>query len=453
MDDQRIITLRDAKVNKAVNTLAAPAIVGMLVMAIYNFVDTVFVSWVDPHATSATQVVLPVMLIASAIGLSLGIGSASYISRLLGMQDKNKAEKVVMTAFVSGIVLGVLTTTLNYIFKREIFNFFGANPGNLQMTLDYGQYILFGYTFMILNMIMNNILRSEGSAKFSMIGMASGAILNIILDPIFIFVFKWGIAGAAIATTLSNVVSFIILISMFLRKRTVLRMRMKYINFDPVITKEILVIGLPTLAKQLLFSYAMKLMNTAAGTYGGNDLLGTISIAIKIISVPSYIVFGYGQGFQPVAGYNYGADQPKRVMDSFKYTLKVTSLVMVITAIVFSFFGFLIIKIFQTTPLMTEYAIKALRYSAIGLVFLGFNNTVTVFFQSLGKGFKAMLMSVARQGIFFIPIILWIPSFMGVDGVLIAQSFADVLTLVLAIILVCPYLRTENIEKLIQRAH
>ncbi|HPJ23734.1 MAG TPA: MATE family efflux transporter [Bacillota bacterium] len=453
MEDQRIITLRDEKVNKAVNTLSAPAIVGMLVMAIYNFVDTVFVSWVDPHATSATQVVLPVMLIASAIGLSLGIGSASYISRLLGMHDKSKAEKVIMTAFVTGIILGVLTTLFNYIFMKDIFTFFGANAENMAMTLEYGKYILLGYTFMILNMIMNNVLRSEGSAKFSMIGMAIGSVLNMILDPIFIFVFKWGIGGAAIATTLSNMVSFMILLSMFLNKKTVLKMKIKNINFDPVIYKEILVIGLPTLMKQLLFSFAMKLMNTAAGTYGGNDLLGTISIVIKIISVPSYIVFGFGQGFQPVAGYNYGADNPKRVMDSFKYTLKITTMIMIVTAFALSVFGFLIIKIFQTTDQMSEYAILALRYNSIGLLFLGIINTVTVFFQALGKGFKALLMSIARQGLFFIPIILIIPTFMGTNGVLLSQAFADILTLILAVLLVLPYLRTDNIEKLFLKTH
>ncbi len=453
MEDRRITILKDEKVGKAVNNLAAPAIVGMLVMAIYNFVDTVFVSWYDPLATSATQVVLPVMLIASAIGLSLGIGSASYISRLLGMKDKSRAEKVVMTAFITGIILGLISTLLNYLFMEGIFGFFGANPGNMQMTLDYGKYILLGYTFMILNMIMNNVLRSEGSARYQMIAMVTGSVLNIILDPIFIFGLNMGVAGAAIATTLSNMVSFIILISMFLNKKTMLKMHIK--NFSPewALYREILVIGLPTLFKQLLFSFSMKLLNTAAGDLGGNDLLGTISIVIKIISVPSYIVFGYGQGFQPVAGYNYGADNPKRVMDSFKYTLKITTLVMVITAFILSVFGFAVIKIFQTTDIMAEYAIKALRYNSIGLVFLGFINTVTVFFQALGKGFKALLMSIARQGLFFIPIILIIPGIIGIDGVMVSQSLADVLSLLLAGLLVIPYLKTSNIEALFQKTH
>ncbi len=454
MEDKRIITLRDEKVNKAINKMAAPAIVGMLVMAIYNFVDTIFVSWTNPIATSATQVVLPVMLIASAIGLSFGVGGASYISRLLGQGKKELAEKVVMSALLAGVILGILATIFNYFFMEDIFRFFGANAEIMQLTMDYGKYILLGYTFMIMSMILNNTLRSEGSAKYSMIGMVIGAILNIILDPIFIFTFKLGISGAAIATTVSNAVSFMILLSMYLRKKTVLRFRLKNVNFNWSIYKEILKVGLPTFFKQLLFSFSMKLLNTAAVEYGdGNDLLATIGIVVRIITIPSYIVFGIGQGFQPVAGYNYGANQPKRVLDSFKYTVKLTTTVMLVTALILNVFGFLILKLFQTTETMEAYAILALRYQSIGLAFLGVTNTVTIFFQSLGKGFKALLMSISRQGLFFIPMILIIPGVMGIDGVMLSQSFADILAVVLALILVIPYLRERNLKHLSQAIH
>lgn len=453
MDDKRISILRDQSVNKAINKLAAPAIIGMLVMAIYNFVDTVFVSWIDTSAPSATQVVLPVMLIASAVGLSLGIGGASYISRLLGMKDKTKAEKVFMTVLTLGLILGIITTILNYIFMEDIFGFFGANAQIMNMTIDYGKYILLGYSFMILNMILNNSLRAEGSAKLSMIGMGFGALLNIILDPIFIFVFGWGISGAAIATTLSNAVSFVILFSFYLRKKSVLKFNPKYISTDKDIYIEIFKVGAPTFVKQLLFSYSMKLLNTTAIELGGEDFLSTIGIVIRTITIPSYIVFGFGQGFQPVAGYNYGANEPKRVMDAFKYTLKVTTIIMIVTAFIFSVFGSVILKIFQTTDTIDYYGVLALRYNSIGLLFLGITNTVTVFFQALGKGIKAMLMSISRQGLFFIPIILIIPKFLGVEGVILSQTFSDSLAFVLALALVIPYLRTEGIKKLYLKTH
>ncbi len=453
MDDKRIIILRDAPVNKAINKMAAPAIVGMLVMAIYNFVDTIFVSWTNPIATSATQVVLPVMLIASSIGLSFGVGGASYISRLLGMGQKKRAEKVVMLALIAGLILGVLATVFNYLFMEDIFKFFGATSEIMALTVAYGKYILLGYTFMILNMILNNTLRSEGSAKYSMIGMAVGSILNIILDPIFIFSFGWGISGAAIATTLSNIVSFIIILSIYLNKKTLLRLKLKNVSFDLSVYKEILKVGLPTFFKQLLFSFSMKLLNGAANEYGGVDLLATLGIVIRIITIPSYIIFGFGQGFQPVAGYNYGADKPKRVMDSFKYTVKVTTIIMLVTGVFLSLFGFIILKLFQTTEVMREYAILILRYQSIGLIFLGAINTITIFFQALGKGIKAMLMSIARQGLFFIPLILIIPNYMGVNGVILSQPFADILALLLAVVLVIPYSKADNIEKLFQKTH
>ncbi|XFA99502.1 MATE family efflux transporter [Candidatus Izemoplasma sp. B36] len=453
MDDKRISVLRDQPVNKAINKLAAPAIIGMLVMAIYNFVDTVFVSWINTSAPSATQVVLPVMLIASAVGLSLGIGGASYISRLLGMKDKTKAEKVFMTVLTLGLIFGIITTIINYIFMEDIFGFFGANAQIMNMTIDYGKFILLGYSFMILNMILNNSLRAEGSAKFSMIGMGLGALLNIILDPIFIFVFGWGISGAAIATTLSNAISFAILFSFYMRKKSVLKFSPKYISTDKDIYIEIFKVGAPTFVKQLLFSYSMKLLNTTAIELGGEEFLSTIGIVIRTITIPSYIIFGFGQGFQPVAGYNYGAKKPKRVMDAFKYTLKVTTIIMIVTAFIFSIFGNIILKIFQTTDTIDYYGVLALKYNSIGLLFLGITNTVTVFFQALGKGLKAMLMSISRQGLFFIPIILIIPEFLGVEGVILSQTFSDSLAFILALALVIPYLRTKGIEKLYLKTH
>lgn len=455
MDDKRIQLLRDAPVNKAITKLAIPAIIGMLVMAIYNFVDAIWVSWYDPLAPGALQVVMPVMLIASSIGLSFGIGGGSYISRLLGGNNIKKAEKVIATVFVTGIVLGIITTILNYLFIDQIFGIWAVDAANLAMINEYGTYVMLGYTFMILNMILNNILRSEGSAKYSMIGMSVGAILNIIIDPIFIFVFKLGVGGAAMATTLSNIVSFIVLLSMYRTRKSVIRLNLKNFSFDLKIYKEVLIVGLPILFKQLLFSFSMGLLNSAAtnDTWGSQELISTIGNMVRIVTIPSYIVFGFGQGFQPVAGYNYGADKPERVMDSFKYTVKMTTIIMFISSLFLAFFGFLIIRIFNTTVQMTEYAIMGFRYFAIGLLFLGITNTITVFFQALGKGTKALLMSISRQGLFFIPAILILPSLLGLSGVLVAQPVADVLSALMGILLFLPYLKKEGIEKLFQKTH
>ncbi len=453
MDDKRIQLLRDTPVNKAIMKLSLPAIIGMLVMAIYNFVDAIWVSWYDPLAPGALQVVMPVMLIASAIGLSFGIGGGSYVSRLLGENNPKRAEKVIATVFVTGIILGILTTVFNYIFMDEIFGIFAEDASNLSMINEYGTYIMLGYTFMILNMILNNHLRSEGSAKYSMIGMSIGAVLNIILDPIFIFTFGWGIAGAAIATTLSNFVSFLVLLYMYQSGKSIVKLHLKQITLEWSIYKEVLVVGLPILFKQLLFSISMGLLNLSAKDTGGQELVSVIGNMVRVITIPSYIVFGFGQGFQPVAGYNYGADNPKRVMKAFKYTVKMTSIIMIISGLVLSFFGFAIIQIFNMSDTMTEYAVRGFRYFAFGMLFLGLTNTITVFFQALGKGTKAMLMSISRQGLFFIPAILILPNLFGAEGVLFSQAVSDTLSALLGVLLFLPYLKTDSIEKLFQKTH
>lgn len=452
MDDARIKTLRDDKVSKAILKLSIPAIAGMLVMAIYNFVDAIYVSWYDATAPGALQVVMPVMLIASAIGLSFGMGGASYISRLLGAHKKERAEQVVATVFFTGIILGILTTVFNYIFMDDIFGIFATSQENMNMIKDYGTYIIFGYTFMILNMILNNMLRSEGSAKLAMMAMISGSVMNLILDPIFIFVLNMGVSGAAIATTLSNMFSFSFLMFLFLSKKTMLHLKLKNLRFEWKIYKEVLVVGLPILIKQILFSFSMGLLNFAAKKYGGgDDLISVIGNMIRTIMIPSYIIFGFGQGFQPVAGYNYGAKKPERVMESFKYTARITSIIMIITAFIFSVFGFVVLRIFNMTDTMMDYAIKGLRYMSVGLLFLGWTNTVTVFFQALGKGVKAMLMSISRQGLFFIPAILLLPNLFRIDGILASQGVADVLSAILAIVLFIPYLKTSGIERVLEK--
>jgi putative MATE family efflux protein len=359
MDDKRIHLMKNEKVSKAVNALAAPAIIGMLVMAIYNVVDSMFVSWIGDNEIAATQVVLPIMLIASSIGLAFGIGGGSYISRLLGRNDKNEANKVASVSFFTGLILGVIVTAINLIFLEPILNFFGADNNTLELAKEYGYFIIIGYAFTILNMVMNNVLRSEGSAKHSMIGMAIGSILNIILDPIFIFVFDWGIEGAAIATTLSQIVSCLILLSAFLKKKSILSISPKLFSPSISIYIEILKVGIPTFFRQLLVSISIGFLNVEAGKAGGTELVSAIGVITRTTMIPMYIVFGFGQGFQPVAGYNFGANNKERVMDSFKYAMKVSIIVMFVSMAIYLGFSNLIFKIFRSSEIVTEYGVNS----------------------------------------------------------------------------------------------
>jgi putative MATE family efflux protein len=445
MNDKRIDLLKNAPVKKAINKMAMPAIIGLLVMAIYNVVDTMFVAWIGTKATGATQVVLPIMLLASAIGLAFGIGGGSYLSRLLGKGDMKKAEQVASTSFYTGLLAGLIFTVLCLSFFEGILTFFGANKDIMSLTKSYGLYIVLGSIVLVLNMVLNNLLRSEGSAKLSMFGMAAGAILNIVLDPLFIFVFDWGIAGAAIATTLSQCVTFVILISHYIKRKTVIHLTIKSIQLKWEIYKEILVVGTPTFFKQLLFSLSIALLNQSSITYGGADLLAATGVITRVTMLPTNIVFGLGQGFQPVAGYNIGAGDKKRVMDSLKYTIIISTIVMAITALCMSLFGKQIFYAFKTSSQVASFGIKGLRYYSLGLVLLGFTNTVTVFYQSLGKGRESLFMSVSRQGIFFIPAIIMLPKLLGINGVLMAQLVADILAMILSLIFIIPFIKKDKL--------
>ncbi len=450
MDDKRINLLKNEKISKAVNAMAAPAILGMLVMAVYNVVDSIFVSWLGSAEIAATQVVLPIMLIASAIGLAFGMGGGSYISRLLGSNKGKEANKVASVSFFTGLIVGLVVIIANLIFLEPVLNFFGANDSTLELAKEYGRFIIVGYVFTILNMVMNNSLRSEGSSKYSMIGMAFGSILNIVLDPILIFVFDLGIEGAAIATTISQAASTLLLLSFYIRKKSIVKIGIQYFKPSVAIYKEILIVGIPTFFRQILMSISIGLLNSATQIAGNLDteFLAAISIVIRVTMIPNYIIFGYGQGFQPVAGYNYGAKNKERVMGAFKYSLKIQTYIMIGSLILLNVFGGLIFTIYQSSEVVTDFGLSTLRWYTIGMLFLGVSNTISVFYQALGRGTEALILSVSRQGLFFIPFILFLPRVFGVDGVMMAQTASDLFTLILSISFMIPFITNKKIDLL-----
>lgn len=448
MDDSRINILQNDKISTAIRKMSTPAIIGLLIMALYNFVDAMFVAWISTEATSATQVVFPIMIIASAIGLMFGMGAGAYISRLLGMNDIEKANVVSSTSFFTALVIGILFMILNYAFSTQIYTFFGANEEIMALTKAYGNYIVLGYTFSILNMVFNNQLRAEGSAKISMIGMIIGSVLNIVLDPIFIF--DWGlglgISGAAIATTLSQLVTFAILLYMYLSNKTIIKIKLSQVKLRFEIYKEILKIGVPTLLTQVLMSFSIAFLNTQAMLYGGTDLLAAIGIIIRATMFPVNVVFGLGQGFQPVAGYNFGAKKYDRVIEAFKFTMIASTIVGVVSFLILFLFGEQIFGIFNTTEAATMYGVMGLTYYGLGLILLGASNTIAMFYATIGKGTEALVLSTLRQGLFFIPIILLLPKLYGVEGVLLSQTVADLLTWVVSVALIIPFLKQNKIE-------
>ncbi len=444
MEDKRLYIMNEGKISKAVNQMAIPAIIGLLVLGIYNVVDTIFVSWLGSAATGATQVVMPITMLSSAIGLSFGIGGGTYISRLLGRGEGKAANRVASVIFFSTLLVGTGFIILTIIFLEPVLRFFGATDEIMGFAKEYGLYILLGNIFTMGNLSMNNLLRAEGSAKLSMVGMGIASLLNIIMDPIFIFVLDLGIAGAAMATSISKLVGFLILFSHFMRGRTILKLSLK--NFRPSrkIYSEAGKVGIPTLIKQLLVSLSMGVLNQVSVKYGGTVLLASVGIVTKISMLPMYVTFGLGQGFQPVAGYNIGAGNKERVVASLRYALLINFVAAVICSTGMILFSYQILNLFKPSAEVLAFGVVGIRFSAAALILMSLSNTFTVFFQALGKGRESLLLSVARQGLFLIPIVLILPGSLGTVGILSAQFIADAMTLALTLLLIIPYFKGER---------
>ncbi len=448
MEDKRIKILRDMDTSKAIRKLAIPAIIGFMVLAIYNVADTIFVSWWSYKGAAAIQVIFPIMMISSAIGLMFGIGGGSYISRLLGQGDIDKARSVVITSLLTAIFVGVIYVSICLIWLEELVKIFGASGDIVKLSVEYGFYIILGSFFVIQSMVLNNTLRAEGSAKFSTIGMGIGSVLNIILDPIFIFVFDLGLRGAAIATMLSQGVSFFVLFQFYFRKKTILSVNLKYFRFYSKIYREIFKIGLPTFFRQLLFSISMALLNQVSNRYGGDFLLSAMGIAIKFTSMLGFFIFGMGQGIQPVVGYNYGAKNRDRVFSAQRQGIIKTFRATLIGVVLFIFLAKPIMLLFTKEAEVVKYGISAIRVLSVAALFMSVSNTISVIFQAIGHGWASLLFSVLRQGIILIPAIIFLPKFWGTTGVIYSQFATDLLTFLISLAVYIPFLKNKMEKRL-----
>ncbi len=444
MNDKRIKILRDMDTGKAIIKLAIPAIISFIVMAVYNVADTVFVSWWSYKGSAAVQVIFPIMMISSAIGLTLGIGGGSYISRLLGQNNIKQANAVISTSIFTGIFAGVVYVAITLYFLKDIVSIFGASGEIIHLSVDYGIYIVIGSFFVIISMVLNNALRSEGSGMHSMIGMGIGSILNILLDPLFIFTFDWGLKGAAIATIISQAISCIILYQFYLRKKTILEIHFRCVKVDLGIYKEIFKIGLPTFFRQVLFSLSMGILNEGADMAGGAYLLSAMGISIKVTSLMGFFVFGMGQGLQPVVGYNFGAKNMERVISAQKHGIIQTTSGTLIGTILMMVFAKPIMSIFVNQPEVLSYGVYAIRVLAFGIIFMAVSNTIVVVFQAIGHGRAALLFSVLRQGILLIPAIILMTRFFEAKGLIWSQTVADILTLIISFVVYIPFIKRES---------
>ena len=425
--------MTETPVPRLVVSLGIPTVISMLVSAIYNSADAYFVSRIGTSASGAVGVVFSLMAIIQAIGFAIGMGSGSIISRFLGEKKGDEASEVASSALFAGIFFGILLILGISPQMSQVMKTFGATDTILPHAVSYGRYIVFGAPFMMGVYALNNILRYQGKAKFGMLGVVSGAIINIGLDPLFIFVFGLGTAGAAIATFLSQIISFFILLSFFLMGKSAVKLSVKKVSHSIKTYLNILKTGLPSLARQGFASLGTMLLNRGAAAYG-DAAVAAMSIVGKIFMMIFAVMLGIGQGYQPVVGVNYGAKMYDRVKKAFYFTFSASLFVAFVLGIPTFIFAKDVMSIFtKGDAKVIEYGIAALRAQCFALVLIPINNTCSTTLQVTGKSWTATLLSCMRQGIFFIPLILILPKYIGIAGVQYSQPIADAITSLCAI--------------------
>jgi putative MATE family efflux protein len=434
--DDKYIMMTETPITKLIPKIAVPTIVSMLITSIYNMADTFFVSQIGTSAAGAVGVDFSLMAMIQAIGFTIAMGSGTYISRSLGRQDTKSAERVAATGFFTAVFLGLLLAVFGLYNIDKLVVFLGATETIAPYAKDYGRYILIGAPWMCGSFVLNVALRSQGNAVRSMLGITAGGVLNIVLDPLLIFGFNMGISGAAIATIISQFVSFIILIIQTNYIEGSIKIRFTNIEFSIKVYKEILRTGLPTFYRQGIASAASVFLNVAASPYG-DPAVAEVSITTRIVMFTYSALIGFGQGYMPVAGFNYGAKKFARVMEAFKFSIKVATIFLSGLGVIFFIFAPKVIGVFRADDLeVIRIASRTLRFQCLVLPLHAFSVIVNMSFQSLGYGLKATIASSARQGIFFIPAILILPKLFGLTGVETAQAIADALTFLLNVTLV-----------------
>lgn len=425
--------MTEEPVKRLILLLSIPTVVSMLVTSVYNMADTYFVSKLGTSATAAVGVVFSLMAIIQAVGFTVGMGSGSIISRMLGEKRDDDATKIASSGLFLGILLGLIITAVSIMNITDLMLLFGATKTILPYAKSYATYIIFGAPVMIGSFILNNILRSQGCAKYAMWGIASGGILNVVLDPVLIFVFDMGMSGAALATLISQCIGFFILLFFFLAGKSQTRLKLSKISHNIMDYLSILKAGLPSFSRQGLSSISTMFLNRSARIYG-DAAVAAMGVVGKIFMIIFSLLVGIGQGAQPVIGYNYGAKKYKRVKKAVTFTCTLGTILMTVLAIaVFFFAQVLVARFTKGDAKVLEIGTFALRIYSLVLPIMPINMVCNITYQIIGKSWRATILSCARQGIFFLPLILILPKYLGILGVQIAQPVADVLTAIFSL--------------------
>lgn len=454
--ESRMLLMKEVKVSKALLTLAIPSVIAMFVNALYNFIDTMFVGMLnDTSAMAGVSIGFPLFLIILAMGQLVGIGASSFAGRMLGAGENDRANRTGGVAVILGVSFAIFTATVGIIFLEDILKFMGATEDVMGYAKQYSTFIVLGSLFSINNMVFNNLLRTEGAAKKSMTTLIFGAVINVILDPIFMF--DWGlgfgVSGAAAATVIAQACSTIFILTYYIKGKSIIKINknsiFKRTDEDLFIVKNILKVGAPMFIMQILTSAAFGLLNSAAVVFGP-AALATLGICNKIYSMVTQVIQGYVQAFLPFTAFNVGAKQYERVKEGVKFSLKVGVCVGIFATLVFNLAPETFIRIFTQDEEVVKLGVNCLKTQTYMLGPVACVLIMNAFFQAMGKAKESAVLAIGRQGLFFIPLILILPKLFtgsnplileklvvypmdsGLYGVMFAQPIADITTFLLA---------------------
>ena len=432
---------------KVITKMAVPSIIAFLITSIYNLADTFFVSALGTNATAAVSVNASLDQIIMMAGSMLAVGAASYISRLLGAKKDEKASRVLSTAFFLALGFGTVVMVLGTVFMRPMVRLLGATATCEQYAIEYATYVLLVAPLMATTFVMNQCLRAEGSAMLSMIGMGFGGILNCFLDPVFIFYLDLGVAGASMATAISKLISFSILIFPYLTRRSLLRLSLRNFQCNRDIIRQIVSVGSSSMFRSGLAVVSAIVLNNIAGSISDSVLAG-IGVSTKVMMFPFGIILGFGTGFQPVAGFNWGAERYDRVLDSYHFASRTAIIGAAVMGLLLAVFaGPLIVLFAETDPEMQMAGALSIRLQCLALPVHGWVAVVNMFCAALGNAKGAVLLSTSRQGTCFLPIVYPMAHWGGAYGVAAVQAAADILTLFLAVPLI------RRVKRQVRAAH
>lgn len=433
MKTDRMKLMSEGNVSRALLVLGMPMVISMLVTALYNVVDTYFVSALGKQAVAAVSVAFPISLVFSGIGLTFGAGAGSYISRLLGKKDKEMAERVASMAMFSSIFTGLFVAILLLLTLAPVLKFIGAIPSIFELAQEYAVIFIISTVFSTANVTAGNLAVAQGASNISLTAMISGAILNMILDPVCITLLNMGVRGAAVATLISQIVTSTIYIWFFIGGKSYLKIAFSKFKPSVEIYSEILKVGVSMLLLQLLSSLSMSRISAAAGAYG-EDAIAAMGIVLRIVTLGVNVVFGYMKGFQPMAGFNYGAKNYSRLNEAIRSCMKWTTVFCIVWTILIFLLAAPILSLFGDDPKVMEIAVPALKANTMMFFTFGFQFTYSTLYLSMGKALGGGFLNICRQGIMFMPVILILPGVWGLNGVIYAQAIADVLTTLVTII-------------------